>query len=97
VEWSGDDQTLIVLLKAPHRSHDPKGKARDVLLLVNPTPEPREFILPPIAKGTTWRLFIDTAANSPNDIFPDHDGPPPPRSRRLTLQYRSLCCFVAAK
>lgn len=92
VDWSGNDGTLICLLKAP-----PDKPARDVLLLINATGSPREFILPPVAKGTAWRLFVDTAADPPSDVYPSYDGPPPPRSRRLTLSYRSLCCFVAAK
>jgi len=95
VDWHGDDSTLIALLKKVDVEHDPEGKARDVLLLVNATTEPREFILPPLAKGTRWRLFFDTAAATPYDVYVDLDGPPPPRSRRLTLSYRSMCCFVA--
>lgn len=95
VDWHGEDGTLIALLKAPDPEHDPQGVGRDVLLLVNATSQPREFILPPVAKGTRWRLFVDTAAASPYDVYPDYDGPPPPRSRRLTLSYRSMCCFVA--
>ncbi|MCI0359528.1 MAG: glycogen debranching enzyme, partial [Planctomycetaceae bacterium] len=95
VDWHGDDSTLIALLKKVDAEHDPEGKARDVLLLVNATTEPREFILPPLAKGTRWRLFFDTAAAPPYDVYADLDGPPPPRSRRLTLSYRSMCCFVA--
>ena len=50
-----------------------------------------------VAKGTRWRLFLDTAAAPPYDVYPDLDGPPPPRSRRLTLSYRSMCVFVADK
>jgi isoamylase len=91
-----DDSTLTALFKRVEPEHDPEGQARDVLLLVNATHEPREFILPPVAKGTLWRLFIDTAAAPPYDVYPDQDGPPPPRSRRLTLSFRSLCCFVSA-
>jgi len=72
-----------------------KGLARDVLILVNATMQPREFILPPVAKGTRWRLLLDTAAAPPYDVYPDLDGPPPPRSRRLTLSYRSMCIFIA--
>jgi glycogen operon protein len=95
VDWSGEDMTLSCLLKKIDPEHDPQGQARDVLLLVNATSEPREFILPPVAKGTRWRLFLDTAAAPPYDVYPDLDGPPPPRARRLTLSYRSLCCFVS--
>ena len=35
------------------------------------------------------------ASFPPYDVYPDLDGPPPPRSRRLTLSYRSMCVFVA--
>jgi isoamylase len=94
-DWHGDDSTLIALLKKVDPAHDPERASRDVLILVNATTEPREFILPPLAKGTRWRLFFDTAAAPPYDIYPDLGGPPPPRSRRLTLSYRSMCCFVA--
>jgi len=94
VDWHGEDNTLICLLKAEDLV-EKHPEARDVLILINATSEPREFILPPVAKGTKWRLFIDTAAATPYDIYPDFDGPPPPRSRRLTLSYRSTCVFVA--
>ncbi len=97
VDWEGGDATLIALLKRVDLEHDPAKKARDVLLLINATGQPREFILPPVAKGTQWRLFLDTAAATPYDVYPACDGPPPPRSRRLTLSYRSLCCFVSAR
>jgi isoamylase len=94
VDWHGEDNTLICLLKAEDLVEQ-HPEARDVLILINATSEPREFILPPVAKGTKWRLFIDTAAATPYDIYPDFDGPPPPRSRRLTLSYRSTCVFIA--
>ncbi len=95
VDWHGDDATLIAHLKAVEPEHDPENLSRDVLILVNATQQPREFILPPVAKGTRWRLLLDTAAAPPFDVYPDLDGPPPPRSRRLTLSYRSMCVFVA--
>ena len=97
VDWHGHDSTLQALLKAVDPEDDPQGLSRDVLLLINATGEPREFILPPVAKGTRWRLLLDTAAAPPYDVYPDLDGPPPPRSRRLTLSYRSLCCFIAER
>ena len=95
VDWHGDDATLTALLKAVEPEHDPLKQSRDVLILVNASTQPREFILPPVAKGTRWRLLLDTAAAPPYDVYPDLDGPPPPRSRRLTLSYRSMCVFVA--
>ncbi len=97
VDWHGDDAALIALLSAPGPAEDPEGLGRDVVLFINATGAPREFIMPPVAKGTDWRLFLDTAAHPPHDVYPDLDGPPPPESQRLVLTYRSLCCYVAAK
>ncbi len=95
VDWNADDPAFIALLTAPSPEDDPERLGRDVMLFVNGSGEPREFIMPAVAKGTNWRLFIDTAAAPPNDIYPDRDGPPPPKSRRLMMTYRSLCCYVA--
>ncbi len=97
VDWHGNDLALIVLLTAPSLQDDPEGLGRDVLLLINATTQTREFILPPVTKGTRWRLFIDTATESPGDIYPNVDGPPPPPSLRMTLCERSMCCYIAEK
>ncbi len=95
VDWHGDDLTLISLIKAPDREHDPERLGRDVLLLLNATTVDREFILPPVAKSTRWGLFLDTAAETPYDVFPKLDGPPLPSSGRLALTDHSLRCYVA--
>ncbi|MCO6455073.1 MAG: glycogen debranching protein GlgX [Pirellulaceae bacterium] len=92
MDWHAGDMALTCLLGAPV---DPTGRARDVLLLINSTPDPREFVLPPIAKGRAWRLFVDTAAEPPGDIYPNLDGPAPPASLRMPLSFRSLKCLVA--
>ena len=42
-----------------------------------------------------WRLFVNTAARSPQDIYPDLKGPPP-ADGLVELEGRSLMCFVAA-
>ncbi len=97
VDWHGDDNTLICHLASPSREHDPEGKGRDVLLMINASPQPRQFILPPVAKGTHWRLFVDTSQDPPRDVYPDLDGPAPSRSRRMTLPDRSLRCYVEVR
>ncbi len=97
VDWHGDDNTLICHLASPSREHDPDDKGRDVLMMLNASPHPRQFILPPLAKGTRWRLFVDTAAESPHDVYPQMDGPSPSRSRRQTLPDRSLRCYVESR
>ena len=90
VDWQ-NDQAMICLLTA--EEEDEAG--RDVMLMMNASAFGREFIVPPVAKSTRWRLFVDTAEASPADAFPNLDGPPLPEDGRLTLPDRSFCCFVA--
>jgi isoamylase len=56
--------------------------------------EPQEFVLPESALERKWRLFLDTAAESPRDIFPEFDGPPL-AAETLTLAGRSMVCYVS--
>ena len=95
VDWQGSDPTLICLLKAPSIAEDPANHGRDVLLLLNPTPDDREFIIPAVTKDHSWRLFVNTAAAAPNDIFPYLDGPRIPTTGLVRVSYRSLCCYVS--
>ena len=56
----------------------------------------QEFHLPSPALDIPWRLFVDTAAASPLDIFPQADGPAAPADGRIILEHHSMKCFVAA-
>lgn len=50
-------------------------------LMLNAYWEPRDFELPPAGDGTaSWRRWIDTAQESPNDIVPWEQAPPVPGS-----------------
>lgn len=95
VDWSSHQLALTCLLTAPPAEHDPAGTARDMLLMFNSTPDPCEFDFPEVTRDRRWRLFIDTAKQPPLDIYPNLDGPPPPRSFHLGLTYRSFVCYVA--
>ncbi|HVC95151.1 MAG TPA: glycogen debranching enzyme, partial [Pirellulales bacterium] len=95
VAWEHCEPSLICLFGAWPASGPASTAARHVMLLVNAGDTPREFHLPPPARGIEWRLFVDTAAESPNDIYPDADGPKPKLGAR-TLIERSLVCYVAA-
>jgi len=96
VDWSDkQNPSLVCLLAAPTSAEDPAGEARDLLLLLNPSADSVVFHVPRVAKGASWRLFVDTAADSPYDIFPGLDGPKPPVAGKLTLSERSLRCYVA--
>jgi glycogen operon protein len=66
-----------------------------VLFILHACQEPREFILPMVARDIPWRLFINTAAESPADIYPGLDGPPAPPNGVVAVESRSLVCYVA--
>ncbi len=82
-------------MAAPEIPDGSRLTGRDVLMLFNANHDPREFLLPAVAKGTRWRLFVDTAAETPGDIYPKLDGPRLPVSGRLTLPDRTMRIYVA--
>lgn len=93
--WEPDDLTLICLLTSPGIQEDSTGAGRDVLLMFNAAHEAHEFVVPDVVQHQRWRLFLDTASPSPQDIYPNVDGPAPPRSNRVVLTYRAMRCYVA--
>ena len=95
VDWSHADLAMTCLMTAPGIIEDPTTAGRDVLMMFNSTPDPCEFAIPEPIRERRWRLFIDTAAPAPRDIYPNLDGPAPPPSQRVTLTYRSFQCYVA--
>ncbi len=96
IDWLSTDSTMICLVTAPGVEEDPEGEGRDVLMLINATGNPRDFMLPPVAKSTRWRLVIDTAAESPMDAYPDGSGPALPQSGRVAMLNHSMRCYVAS-
>ena len=86
---------MIILLTAPTPDDDPSGLGRDILVTVNNSHEPHQFIIPPIAKSTHWRLVVDTAATSPRDTFASGDGPALGKAGSIRMLERSLRCYVA--
>ncbi|NIP85678.1 MAG: glycogen debranching enzyme, partial [Planctomycetales bacterium] len=95
INWEQDDQTLICLLRGSRSENAPELAHRHVLILMNASPEHQEFVLPAKARSFDWRLLVDTAADSPQDVFPEADGPPLARRRKLKLAGRSLVACVA--
>jgi len=95
INWEKPDGTLVCWLAKPSPSDDPAGFGRDLLIIMNGTPESKKLVLPEMIRGQRWRLFMDTSKDSPEDIYPDLDGPEPPANRHLDLPYRSMMVFVA--
>ena len=97
VDWDSGDSMLTCLFASPHKDNDPENIGRDVLLMMNGSHSPQQFILPPVAKGTSWRMFVDTAATSPSDVYPDLNGPRPPAAGKFVMPERSVRIYVASR
>lgn len=95
IDWNHDEHPIICLLAAPDKADDPKEIGRDVLLLINSSGQGCRFMVPAIAKSKNWRLFADTSAESPKDIYANMDGPALSKSASHTLPHKSMAVYVA--
>ena len=64
-------------------------------MLIHAGTDARHFILPPLCRGLNWRLLLDTAVESPADIYPDLDGPPAPENAVVPIEARSMVVYIA--
>ena len=94
MDWSRDEKGLVCLLAALSREAGGGESGRHLLMLIHAGTEPRKFIVPECARAANWQLFIDTAANSPGDVYPELDGPSLPPGGALMLESRSLVCYT---
>jgi isoamylase len=95
VDWHAHDQTITCLLAAPPELEDPLGVAREVMLMFNANGTKYKFSIPTIAKSKQWRLFIDTSAEYPKDIYPRLDGPLLPKTGIHHLPSKTMVVYVA--
>jgi glycogen operon protein len=68
--------------------------ARAIMIMLHAGNQPHRFVVPSAAANLNWRLFINTAAPAPADIYPDADGPAP-GGEPMVLENHSLRCYVA--
>ena len=68
--------------------------ARPVMLMLHAGGDSQDFVVPSAVRRIPWKLFVDTAAEAPHDVYPAIDGPSLPTSNRLRLIHHSLRCYV---
>jgi glycogen operon protein len=66
-------------------------------MMFNSTGQERNYKMPAIGRGMNWNLFIDTAADSPGDIYPNVDGPMPAAGHIIPMANHSMKVFVSGK
>lgn len=92
VDWDETNHSMACLFGKSGIS-DPD--ARHVLILVNAGQTPREFTVPLLAEPISWRLFVDTEAEAPSDIYPESDGPRHRIGESIVLSHHALRCYVS--
>ena len=94
VDWNNTYHSLSCLLGTSWLD-DPQ--ARHVLIFLHAGSENQQFFVPDPARRFSWRLFIDTAAEPPGDIYRHAVGPRIDASKPMLLPHHSLRCFVAER
>ncbi len=94
IDWDETHHSLACLYGATGID-DPV--ARHVLILVHSGQKPQTFSLPRLAEPISWRLFVDTNAESPQDVFPDFDGPRHQIGEPIELNHHTLRCYVSER
>ena len=94
IPWDQPDSTIVCLLSAPAASEDPELFGRDVLVLFNAGKQPVRFTAPSFLVAAQWRLLADTAAEPPDDIFPEASGPSLPADRQVLVASRALKAYL---
>ncbi len=95
VDWNQDSRSLMCLLGAVGPETEEGPPNHHLLLLCHAGAAARPFQIPAVARSIPWRLFINTAAEPPGDVHPNLDGPAAPPEGIVTLEPRSLVCYVA--
>jgi glycogen operon protein len=95
MDWSNGDQGLLCIFVAAPRREVLEPHNHHLMLMLHAGAAPRKFTIPKVAGTAAWRLFVNTAAASPRDIYPELDGPPPPTGGLVELESRSLVCYLA--
>src|SRR5690606_23755753 len=89
MDWGKPSQSLICIfgtagLETP--------AARPIMLILHPGPESAEFVIPAEVRHLPWKLFINTSAAMPNDIFPGGNGPALPAEGKIELIHHTMVC-----
>ena len=96
VSWNyALERSLTCLISAVPPTMEYEGSLYHVLMMFHGGWEPKDFYFPAVCQNFSWRQFIDTAAESPNDIYSDRTGPKPNLNAPLRFLPHSLKVYLA--
>jgi hypothetical protein len=71
MDWGKQNTSLVCWLTCPiAKQPEPSNHLGDILILLNPSEKSIPFVFPKESRLLNWQLFLDTAKQPPNDIFP---------------------------
>ncbi len=93
IDWNQTFHSLTCLLGT---SGLDDSAARHVLIFMHSGGAPQDFKIPRPARDLTWRLAVDTTAESPKDVFADGSGPSLLPGELIRMDHHSLRCYIAS-
>ena len=72
MDWGRPTQSMICVFSTTGLD---SPAAKNVMLLIHPGPQTQKFQIPAELQRLPWKLFLDTAAETPSDVYPNADGP----------------------
>lgn len=91
VDWSANGPSLTSLFGTSGIA-DPAARA--IMFMLHAGSQAREFQPPAVAAAYTWREFINTAAEAPDDVHPETNGPTL-GCGPVVLEPHAMRCYVA--
>jgi glycogen operon protein len=95
IHWHTDQRSLTCILAAVAPKSILEPPNHHVMMMFHAFDGTQRFLVPATARHLAWRLFFNTAAKTPYDVYPGLNGPPPRADGIVDLEARSLACFVA--
>jgi len=92
VNWTAPHKSLVCVLGTAGLTD---AAARYIMHLLHAGGDAQDFVIPAIVRRLPWRLFVDTAAEAPGDVYPEANGPAIPAGGRIRLINHSMRCYVA--
>ena len=96
VNWNnGMERSLVCLLSGNVLGNSLDKVSHHILMFFHGGVEPREFYFPAVCRNFEWRLYLNTEAAPPADIYPDYDGPIAAPCDPLKMIGHSTCIYIA--
>lgn len=96
VNWNnGMERSLTCLLAGTRKSTSTKEPGFHLLIFNHAGTDARDFYFPAVCQNFDWRLFLQTDAQPPRDIYPDFDGPVAKLCAPVLMPSHSLRVYLA--